>query len=186
LLSFRILEQATSVKNEQGQSVSSLTVVTHTQANSDEEADMSKTVFESNSDALSVERRKHILCADDHEDTRYMMARLLDLYGYEVTTAGSLAEALPLTEKGGFDLLILDGWYGDGLGVDLCKQIRAFDAHTPIVFLSGYAYQSDIDKGMAAGAQAYLTKPLDLDVLEQTIAGLMISQRDSQGLMHLV
>jgi DNA-binding response OmpR family regulator len=103
------------------------------------------------------------------EDTRYMMARLLAQCGYEVTTAGSVAEALLLTERGGFDLLLLDGWYPDGLGLDLCKQIRAFDARTPIFFLSGLAYQADIDKGLAAGAQAYFAKLFDFDVLQQTI-----------------
>lgn len=137
---------------------------------------MSKTVFTSNGTASSpfVEKRKHVLCSDDHEDTRTMLALLLDLSGYEVTTAGSLAETLPLTEKGGFDLLILDGWYGDRFGVDLCEQIRRFDTRTPILFLSGLAYQSDIDKGMAAGAQAYLPKPCDFDVLKQTIQKLML------------
>ena len=132
---------------------------------------MSKTIFASNSGAAgsSVERRKHILCADDHEDTRAMMAILLDRCGYEVTTAGSVAETLPLTKRGGFDLFILDGIYPDGFGVDLCKQIRTFDARTPIFFLSACAYQSDIDRGLESGAQAYLTKPFDFDVLEQTI-----------------
>ena len=132
---------------------------------------MSKTVFASKGDATgaAVERRKHILCADDHEDTRTMMACWLDLCGYEVTTAGSLAETLPLTERGGFDLLILDGWYHDGLGVNLCKQIRTFDTRTPIVFLSALAYPPEIKKGLESGAQAYITKPFEFDVLEQTI-----------------
>ena len=137
---------------------------------------MSRTVFASNGDAFSapVGRRKHILCSDDHEDTREMMASLLDLWGYVVTTAGSLTETLPMVEKGDFNLLILDGRYSDGLGVDLCKQIRRLDTHTPILFLSGLAFQSDIDKGMAAGAQAYLPKPFDLDILEQTIERLIL------------
>ena len=132
---------------------------------------MSKTVFASKGDAsgASVERRKHILCADDHEDTRAMLVCWLDLCGYEVTTAGSIAESLPLTERGGFDLLILDGHYPDGLGVDLCKRIRASGIRTPIVFLSAYAFPSDITKGLESGAQAYITKPFDLDLLEQTI-----------------
>ena len=133
---------------------------------------MSKTVFAVKGDAsgAAVEKRKRILCADDHEDTRTMIALWLDLCGYEVTTAGSIAESLPLTERGGFDLLILDGWYPDGLGLDLCEQIRRFDSHTPILFLSALAYADDIAKGMNAGAQAYLTKPVDMDVLEETIA----------------
>ena len=132
---------------------------------------MSRTVFGSNPYASGVSsgKRKRILCADDHEDTRVMMAYWLAQCGYEVTTAGSLAETLPLTEKGGFDLLILDGWYPDGLGVNLCKQIRGFDQKTPIVFLSAYSYPNDINRGLESGAQAYITKPFDFEVLEQTI-----------------
>jgi DNA-binding response OmpR family regulator len=132
---------------------------------------MSKTVFASkgNVSGSSVERRKHILCADDHEDTRAMMSCLLDQWGYQVVTACSVAETISLAEKGSFDMLLLSGWYGDGFGLDLCQQIRAFDARTPIVFLSAYAYQSDIQKGLESGAQAYLTKPFEFDALEQTI-----------------
>jgi CheY-like chemotaxis protein len=174
------------VKHEQGQSVSSLTPVSNTQANSNEEADMSKTDFTASGNATgsSIERGKRILFVDDDDDTREVMTLLLTMYGYEVTTASNMAGALPLTEKGGFDLLILDGWYSDGLGVDLCKQIRAFDTHTPIVFLSGNAYQSDIDKGLEAGAQAYFAKPMDFDILQEIVAGLMIGQCNSGYLMH--
>jgi DNA-binding response OmpR family regulator len=137
---------------------------------------MSKTVFASKSDAsgAAVERCKHILCADDHEDTREMIASWLNLCGYEVTTTGSISETLPLTERGGFDLLLLSGRYPDGLGVDLCKQIRASDARTPIVFLSAYAYATDIKEGLESGAQAYLAKPVDLDVLTQTIEQFIV------------
>lgn len=132
---------------------------------------MSRTVFAANRNPFgpTVVKRKHVLCADDDEDTRAMMARLLDMCGYEVTTAGSLAETLPLTERGGFDMLLLAGSYPDGLGTDLCKQIRAFDASTPIIFLSAYAYPADINQGLESGAQAYLTKPFDFDALEQTM-----------------
>ena len=132
---------------------------------------MSKTIFPSKGEARGspVKRRKHILCADDHEDTRTMIACWLDMLGYEVTTAGSVAETLPLTERGGFNLVMIAGWYRDGLGVDLCKRIRAFDTRTPIFFLSAYAFQDDIQKGLESGAQAYIPKPCDLVVLEQTI-----------------
>lgn len=98
-----------------------------------------------------------------------MMTCWLAQQGYEVTTAGSLAETLPLTERGNFDLLLLAGRFPDGLGFDLCKRIRAFDTRTPIVFLTAYVYQADVQKGLESGAQAYLTKPFDFEVLEQAI-----------------
>ncbi len=132
---------------------------------------MSNTVFALKSDdsGVAVERHKRILCADYDEDNREMMALFLEIYGYEVTTSGSLAETLMLIGKGGFDLLLLDDWYPDGRGVDLCSRIHAFDGQTPIVLLSAYARQADINKAMEAGAQAYIVKPFDFDVLTQTI-----------------
>jgi CheY-like chemotaxis protein len=67
---------------------------------------MGATIFAPNGDALGtdVEKRKHLLCADDHEDTRAMMSALLGMHGYQVTTAGSVTDALSLTKQGGFDL----------------------------------------------------------------------------------
>ena len=103
-----------------------------------------------------------------------MMVSWLNLCGYEVTTTGSIGVTLSLTRRGGFDLLLLSGRYPDGLGVDLCKRIRAFDARTPIVFLSAYAYATDIKEGLESGAQAYLAKPVDLNVLTHTIEQLVI------------
>jgi len=101
-----------------------------------------------------------------------MMSALLAMSGNRVTTAASITETLPLTIGGGFDLLILDGWYPDGFGVDLCEQIRTFDTQTPILFVSGMAYESDIAEGMNAGAQAYFVKPIEIDELGRTIMRL--------------
>lgn len=91
---------------------------------------MSKSIFAANDETAgaTVERRKPILCGDEHEDTRAMIALWLDLCGYETTTAGRVAETLPLTEGGGFDLLLLNDWYADELGLDPCKPRRSFDA----------------------------------------------------------
>jgi DNA-binding response OmpR family regulator len=114
--------------------------------------------------ASETEIRKHILCLDDDEDTCHMMDALLRTYGYEVTTASSVAEAQAAIEREKFDMLIFDG-----LGLELCEQVRKTDHNTPILFLTGLASQDDIDKAMNAGAQAYLVKPIDMDVLEQTI-----------------
>jgi CheY-like chemotaxis protein len=116
--------------------------------------------------------RKRILCVDDDEDTRDMMRVLLDDYGYEAVIAASVSDALESARSGGLALCILDQWLTESNGIELCQQIRAFDSNTPIMFYSGAAYKADIDKGLAAGAQAYLVKP-DFDQLKPTIDRLI-------------
>ena len=103
--------------------------------------------------------RKRILFVDDDEDTRTMMNAMLDLYGYEAVIAVSVSDALASARSGGLALCILDHWLTESNGIELCQQIRAFDSGTPIMFYSGAAYDADIQKGLDAGAQAYLVKP---------------------------
>jgi DNA-binding response OmpR family regulator len=116
--------------------------------------------------------RKRILCVDDHEDTREMMRVLLDAYGYEAVLAASVYDALERARSGGLDLCILDHWLTESSGIELCQQIRAFDVRMPIMFYSGAGQKTDIQKGLDAGAQAYLIKP-DFDNLKPTIDRLI-------------
>jgi len=125
--------------------------------------------------------KKRILCVDDDEDTRDMMQVLLGEYGYEPVIAASVSDALERARSGGLALCILDHWITEGNGIELCQQIRAFDSHTPIMFYSGAAYRADIQKGLDAGAQAYLVKP-DFDHLKPTIDRLI----DEAGSKHSV
>jgi DNA-binding response OmpR family regulator len=101
-----------------------------------------------------------------------MMCILLAERGYEVTVATSVNDALALAKREKFDLYILDNWFSQGTGVELCEQIRAFDPLTPIMFYSGVAYEAEIKKVMNCGAQAYLVKP-DIKGLKETIARLL-------------
>jgi DNA-binding response OmpR family regulator len=119
------------------------------------------------------EVKGRILCVDDDEDTCEMMTILLGRLGYRVITTDNLNETQVLLEKGRFDLLILDNKLTDGSGVDLCKQLRQEDSPTPILFVSAKAYEADINEAMEAGAQAYLTKPIDVDSLEQIVSELV-------------
>lgn len=122
--------------------------------------------------ATTSRARKRILCVDDDEDTRDMMRVLLDDYGYEAVIAASVSDALESARSGGLALCILDHWLTESNGIELCQQIRAFDSHTPIMFYSGAGYGADIQKGLGAGAQAYLIKP-DFERLRPTIDRLI-------------
>jgi two-component system, OmpR family, alkaline phosphatase synthesis response regulator PhoP len=113
-----------------------------------------------------------ILCVEDNVDSREIIRYLLTLAGYEVVTASSTRDGLEFALHESFALIMLDNWYAQGSGVELCKKIRAFDSHTPIIFFSGAAFETDRQEGIAAGAQAYLTKPTGIKILVKTIEEL--------------
>jgi len=114
-----------------------------------------------------------ILFVDDNEDTCVAMTLLLGISGYEVMPATTAAEGLSLAKRQHFSLYILDNQLPDGTGIELCRQIRTFDARTPILFCSGAVEEAEQQRALAAGAQAYLTKPGEFDALEPTIARLL-------------
>ena len=116
---------------------------------------------------------RRVLCVEDDEETCEMLCSLLGLVNCETSTAATTAEALEKIEGGGFDLYLLDNWLPGGSGVDLCAKIRETDPSTPIVFYSGASLASEREEALAAGAQAYLVKPLDLSVLVETVKRLL-------------
>jgi CheY-like chemotaxis protein len=108
-----------------------------------------------------------ILFVDDHEDTRFMIKFWLAQFNYEVETAASLAIGLTMAQKGSFDLFVFDSIFPDGTGAELCRQIRAFDSRTPIIFYSGDTPER-LRSAVECGAQASVMKP-ELDGLRKAI-----------------
>jgi len=114
--------------------------------------------------------RNRILLVEDHEDAREIVA--FNLEEYELFYALDFAEGLRLAKQRYFDLYILDNRLPDGTGVELCRLIRRFDPHTPILFYSACAYKRDLQAAFSAGAQAYLIKPVSFDELTRAVAQL--------------
>lgn len=117
--------------------------------------------------------RKRILCVDDDEDTCEMMKFLLKGWNYEVALATTAAEGLRLAKSEHFDMYLLDTRLPEMSGFALCEQLCEVPGHAPVVFISAAAYETDKRRGLQAGAIAYLTKPLDFDTLEITLARLL-------------
>jgi DNA-binding response OmpR family regulator len=113
-----------------------------------------------------------VLCVEDDADTSDMLKTKLGLSGFEACVARDMEAALRLIEREEFSLYVLDGGLRGSRGPSLCEQIRASDARTPIVIFSGHAFESDIEAGMLAGANAYLVKP-DSSELISTIRRLL-------------
>jgi DNA-binding response OmpR family regulator len=100
-----------------------------------------------------------ILYIEDHEDTRDLVKLILEGQNYDVATSATVATALSLAKSQRFDLYLLDSRLPDGTGLDFCRELRGFDALTPILFYSAGAYEVDKQSAFDCGAQGYLTKP---------------------------
>ncbi len=113
-----------------------------------------------------------VLYAEDNEDGSEMMSILLGFSKIRTTVAKTIAEAWQLAHGEKFDLFLLDSHFPDGDGLDLCRRLRKLEPLTPILFYSGYAYETDKQKGLAAGANVYLVKP-ESDKVAATIQQLV-------------
>jgi CheY-like chemotaxis protein len=127
-----------------------------------------------------LSRKHRILCADDHADTIYLLRVIFEKEGYEVRTAQTVAESLTLAKFERFDLFLLDQQFPDGTGTKLCCGLHALHPHTPILIFSGAASESERQRCIKAGAQAYLIKPNDLGKLRETVKELVVKAEASQ------
>jgi DNA-binding response OmpR family regulator len=110
-----------------------------------------------------------VLFVDDHEDTRKMLELLFEEWGYLATMAPTATEGLKLLLTRSFDLIILDNWLPDLDGIELCRQIRAVDRETPIIFYSAATMGSEDRDALACGASAYIFKGNGLGLLRETM-----------------
>ena len=115
---------------------------------------------------------KRILYVEDEPDAAEVMLRLLGSLGYQVTAAYTWAQALLLAQGECFDLYLLDYRIPQLDGLEVCRELRRFDPHTPIVFYSAVLNPQDEPQALATGAQALVAKT-ELDELQRTIARLL-------------
>lgn len=118
----------------------------------------------------------HVLYVEDNEDTCLMITTLLGFSGIAVTCAETIAEAWKLAQTETFDLYLLDSRLPDGSGLDLCRCLREYAPHTPILIYSGNAFEIDKKNGLAAGANIYLTKPYFGDITKTILQAIKASK----------
>ena len=114
-----------------------------------------------------------VLYCEDDLDSRELIRFVITRGGYEVVCAETGVEALQIARLEQFDLFLVDNRMPHLSGVELAQHIREFDQITPILFCSGAAHESDRQAALTAGAQGYLTKPLDIDLLLDEVARLI-------------
>ncbi len=119
-----------------------------------------------------------VLLVEDDSISQRSIQRLLEKAGYQVTVAGDGNQALDLLHRAQFDCVLMDVQMPVLDGVTTTKRIRsdrsgAVDCNIPIVALTAFAMSGDQDFFLKAGMDGYLSKPVSLDTMLQTIEQVM-------------
>ncbi|SNS10110.1 ATP-dependent Lon protease [Humidesulfovibrio mexicanus] len=115
----------------------------------------------------------HVLVVDDEEIARMNLEHVLKKEGYAVRTAANGQEALDLVRQWSFDLIVTDLKMDKMDGMTLLSEAGKLSPATQIVIVTGYATVQSAVQAMRTGAAHYLTKPISLDELRQTVRELL-------------
>lgn len=120
-----------------------------------------------------------ILLVEDDPNFGTVLKDYLLINDYKVTLAKDGVEGLIMFKNDDYDLCILDVMMPRKDGFSLAKDIRASNAEIPIIFLTAKTMKEDVLKGYQSGADDYLNKPFDSEVLLYKIKAIM--QRKESG-----
>jgi DNA-binding response OmpR family regulator len=115
--------------------------------------------------------------ADDDPDILGLLERRLSRRGYEVVAAADGAAAVEAVRRIRPDAVVLDRLMPAMSGEEVCAALKADErtAAIPVVLLSAHASEREIVEGFGAGADDYLTKPFDLEELDERLKRLVAS-----------
>jgi CheY-like chemotaxis protein len=114
-------------------------------------------------EGATVSPKPRALVVDDAPDVTEMIALLLKYAGYEVTTVYSGHQALDAARGDSFDVVISDIGMPGMNGYELAERLRRFEQYhvTPMIAVTGFSMYDDRDRALAAGFNAFLTKPVN-------------------------
>lgn len=116
--------------------------------------------------------KKQILIIDDDKDLSFIIAEMLEGYGYEVASAYSSEEAFNMLSENTFHLILLDINLPDETGFELCRQLREV-SYVPVIFASARTSETDRIEGFDLGGDDYLEKPYSMKELLSRVNALM-------------
>jgi len=116
-----------------------------------------------------------IMAVEDNEDNRDLIVKVLSRLGYEVVGVSDGSEALDRLSEVAPDLILMDINLPDMDGYEVTRKIRDDETFgkVPIVALTANAMHGDKEKSLAAGCDAYVSKPIDVHAFPHLIADLL-------------
>jgi DNA-binding NtrC family response regulator len=119
-----------------------------------------------------IARPRSILVIDDEDNFLTLVRWFLSQRGFEIQTASSRDEALDVVQEQSFDIALLDINLGTADGLSLLDALIARSPKTKVVMMTAYPTVGTIKQAFEKGASRYLTKPLDLQELSDSLKTL--------------
>jgi two-component system response regulator HydG len=110
-----------------------------------------------------------ILIVDDDPGHLTALKTLIRSWGYAVETASDGSAAVETVTSSQLDLILMDVRMAHMSGIEALEKIKAYNPSIPVIIMTAYSSVPSAVKALKAGAYDYLIKPMDFDVLKQTI-----------------
>jgi CheY-like chemotaxis protein len=123
------------------------------------------------------ETGSRVLVVDDHDLNLKLLQRVLELDGHDVIPADSVAAAERAIAERQPALIVLDLQLPDGNGLDLARRLKACPEteSCPILACTAGAMKGDKERALAAGCDAYVSKPIDTHQFAQLVSSMLHS-----------
>jgi PAS domain S-box-containing protein len=126
----------------------------------------------------------NILLAEDNRVNQILVIRMLERRGHRVSVAGNGKEALAAITKDKFDLVLMDVQMPEMNGLEatvaIREQERSTDAHIPIMAMTAHAMKGDRDRCLAAGMDAYISKPINVNEFFDAVESVFRAARENK------
>ncbi len=123
----------------------------------------------------------HIFLVEDDQSFGAVLKSYLELNDFEVTWVDDGKDAIDVFRRGNFQICILDVMLPHVDGFTLAGRIRKMNKSIPLLFLTAKTLKEDILKGYKLGADDYITKPFDTEVLLYKIKAILKRQPEKQN-----
>jgi DNA-binding response OmpR family regulator len=109
--------------------------------------------------------KDRILLLEDDPNLGFVIQEHLEAHGFAVTLKTNGVDGLAQTQRGTFDLILVDVMMPKKDGFTFTREVRAKDTQTPIIFLTAKSMKEDRLEGFNVGGDDYVTKPFSIDEL---------------------
>jgi DNA-binding response OmpR family regulator len=120
-----------------------------------------------------MENKKRILLVEDDQNLAYLLREQFVEHQYKTTVCTTASSGLEAYKERHFDLCIFDVKLPDFDGFKLAKRVKRIDSSAPLLFLTSRNLKQDLLKGYSIGADDYVPKPFDLDLLMVKIRAIL-------------